>query len=119
MNYLAQTKLAPPGGYKGFGKLGENVGTGIELLASVISSTIGILTVVGFLYFTFVFFQGALSWIASGGDKQRLEASRERITTGITGVIVLVAAIFTVNLIGFILGLDFLALTELFTKIQQ
>jgi hypothetical protein len=121
MNRLAQEgiKIAPEGGFKGFGPLGENVGTGIELLAKLISTTIGIMTIIAFIWFAFVFFSGAIAIIGSGGDKQAYEGARKKITTGLIGLVVTIAAIFVVNLLGVLLGIDILSITELFTRIQE
>jgi hypothetical protein len=64
------------------------------------------LTIVAGIWFIFVFITGAISVIGSGGDKVKVEAARNRILHGIIGLAVTVAAIFTIELIGRILGLD-------------
>lgn len=119
MNQLAQIQIAPQGGFVGFGKLGTNVGTGIEILAKIISTAVGVMTIIAFIWFVFTFFTGAIAIISAAGDKQALETARKKIQNAILGLVVTIAAIFIVNLIGRILGLDILSITTLFTLIQQ
>jgi hypothetical protein len=118
MNQLAQIQIAPREGFKGFGPLGENVGSGIGILAGVISTAVGAMTIIAFIWFVFVFFTGAIAIIGAGGDKQALESARKKITTGIIGLVVTISAIFAINLIGRIFGIELLNITGLFEQIQ-
>lgn len=108
MNSLAQINLAPAGGYKGFGSLGleglgaEGAGT---IFNTFISTAIGTMTIVGFIWFVFVLFIGAYGVMTSGGDKQALETARKKITTGLIGIVLIVSAIFVFQLVGYILGI--------------
>ncbi len=112
--------IAPKDGFVGIGTLGENVGDGVSKLSSIISMAIGVMTVVAIIWFLFVFITGAISMIGAGGDKQALEGSRKRITTGIIGLIVVLLAVLIVSLIGKILGIaDILNLTSLFGNITN
>ncbi len=105
-NLLAQTKLFPGTGFVGLGtgKLKDPGSSGPALLASVISTSIGIITIVGIIWFAFIFITGALGIMNAGGDKQALEAARKKITSGIIGMVVLIAAMFVLDLIGYLLG---------------
>lgn len=120
MNTLlaADIKLSPPGGFKGFGKLGlqGELATNADLVfTQFISSAIGVMTIVAFVWFIFVFFIGAIGIISSGGDKQALESARKKITTGIIGIVVVIAAIFVIKLIGYLMGIpDILNFVSLF-----
>lgn len=120
IKYLADIKLAPPGGFTG-AKNGQGLlapGAGIETFTKFISSSIGLMTIVGFIWFIYIFIIGAIGIISSGGDKQALEAARKKITTAIIGVVVIVAAIFLVKLIGFIIGVpNILNIGDLFGQI--
>lgn len=73
---------------------------------SALSKVIGVMTVVAFIWFTFQVVIGAIRIVASGGDKGAIESARKQITTGIVGVVIVVAAIFIVSLLGTILGLN-------------
>jgi hypothetical protein len=118
MNTLADIPLSPPGGFKGVGPLGNPSGSGIGTFSQFLSSTIGLLTIVAFIWFVFVFISGAIGIISSGGDKAALESAQKRITNGLIGLVVVIAAIFIVDLIGNLLGIpNILNIAELFNRI--
>lgn len=108
MNKLlaADTPIAPPGGFKGFGPLGEPEGSGITTFSTFISNTIGIMTIIAIIWFVFTFITGAIGIIASGGDKGALETAKKKITSGLIGLVVVIAATFVIDLIGLLLGFD-------------
>lgn len=105
---LADIPLAPSGGFTGFGKLGTPTGEGwgIATFTSFLSKTIGLLTIVAFIWFVFTFVTGAISIITSGGDKAALESAKKKITTGVIGVIVVIAALFIIEIGGKLIGID-------------
>ena len=47
---------------------------------------------------------GALEWISSGGDKEKVEKARKRITTAITGLVILFVTLGIIVLIEQIFG---------------
>lgn len=105
---------------RGFGKLGlegESASAGIGIFSNFISSIIGLLTIIAIIWFAFVLITGAIGMIGSGGDKQALESSRKRISTGLVGLIIVIAAIFILDLIGTLIGIDVLDLEGLFGRI--
>ncbi len=98
--------LAPSGGFQGIGGPLSNPGSNAPtLFTDAISKIIGVLTVIAFIWFTFMTIIGAIRILASGGDKAALEGARKQITTGIIGIVVVVSAIFIVSLVGTILGI--------------
>lgn len=101
----------------GQGPLG-NVG-GIEDAAakfnSVISMIIGLLTVIAGLWFIFQFITGAIEWLAAGGDKAKVESAQRKITNSIIALIIVVIAIFLIDLIGSLIGLDILSPADFIT----
>jgi len=113
-NLLADLQIAPNNGFTGFGPLGKPTGTGITDLSNFISMAIGVMTIIAFIWFVFVIFTGAIGIISSGGDKQAVESARKKITSGIIGVVVVIAAIFVIDLIGTIFNIPFLNLFKLF-----
>lgn len=123
-NLLAVTSIpiAPSGGFKGFGPLG-NVASSTEAIktfSKFISSTIGIMTIIAIIWFVFLLITGAIAWMSAGGDKNALEAAKKRITTGLIGLVVLIAAIFIIDLIGSLIGIpNILNLELLFTLVQK
>ena len=124
MNLLAENKIdlfSDPNGYKGFGSLGLQNRTAEEgptIFATFISSAIGLITIIGVIWFIFIIVTGALGIISSGGDKQALEGAKKKITNGIIGLIVTISALFIINLIGTLIGIPtILNFTEMFGKI--
>lgn len=119
--YLAQIELGPDGGFKLPGALGQenyNIANTASRLTQVISTVIGVMTVVGFIWFTFLLFTGAIQYIFSGGDKSAVEGAMAKIRTALIGLVVLISAIFFIQLIGRILGIpDVLNIGNLFTNL--
>lgn len=124
-NLLAQVpiNLAPPGGFTGFGKIGleggDKAGTSANVFASVISTTIGVITVVAIIWFLIQLLIGAVGIIGSGGDKTKVEQARAKITSAVTGLIVVIAGIFIASLIGALLGIpNILDIGSLITNLK-
>lgn len=80
----------------------------LSTLETVISSLLGIVTVVGGILFLYSFIQGALGWVTAGGDSGKIQKARDQIIQGAIGLIVLVAAYAIVGLIGNIVGMRIL-----------
>ena len=117
MKYLAQLDF---GELKGFGPLGNPEGSGINLFSRFISTTIGLMTIVAIIWFAFVLISGAIGMMGAGGDKQATESARKRITSGLIGLVVVIAALFILDLVGTIFGIpNILNIGELFEQITQ
>lgn len=106
---------------KGIGPLGLEQGQDAPtIFTKFISSAIGLMTIIAIIWFAFVLIIGAIGIISSGGDKASLETARKRITTGIVGLVVVVAAIFIIRLIGKLIGIpNILDLPALLEQIQK
>ncbi len=118
-NLIAQQQGEPLGKpLKGFGPLGLEGGQDpIGVFTKFISSTIGLLTIVAILWFIFLFIGGAIGLMSAGNDKAAVESARSKITSGLIGLIVVIAAIFVIDLIGFLIGIqDILNLSGLIGK---
>ena len=85
----------------------------ISQLEFIISTVIGIMTIVGSLWFTFQIITAALEWIGSEGDKGKLTQARTKITQSLTGLIILFAAYGLIRIVGFVFGVDIMNLTTL------
>jgi hypothetical protein len=115
MTKIAQIDLFEGDGYKGFGPLGlENGETGLAVFINFLSSAIGLVTLIGIIWFVFNMFTGAIGMITSGGDKAGLEASRKKMFSSVVGVVILISMIFIIGIFGTLLGIDFLNITQLF-----
>lgn len=104
---------------QGIGPLGQLCGkesTAAQKFSDFISTTIGIMTIVAFIWFIFILFTGAISWLGSEGDKVKVQTAQKRITHGLVGVIFVISAIFLIKLIGAIFGIDFLDIVGLLNK---
>lgn len=116
-NQLADVSFGP---ISGFGSLGNPGGSGVSIFANFISSAIGLMTIIAIIWFVFVFFSGAIGIITAGGDKQALENARKRIISGLIGLVVVIAAIFLVRLVGFLIGIpNVLNIGQLFGQITS
>ncbi len=71
----------------------------------------GLMSAVLFLGAILVFFYliwGGIEWITSGGDKGKTEAARTKITTAVTGLIVLASSTAVIMIVQRFLGVCFL-----------
>lgn len=107
-NLLAASSipLAPSGGFQGIGPLGTGQAANAgNLFNTVLSNIIGIITVIGFIWFIFILIMGAIGIMSSGGDKAQAETARKKITSGLIGLVVLIAGLFLFDLFGNLLGI--------------
>jgi hypothetical protein len=126
MNKIAQIKLYPDNGLKGLGDSplanpGTGAGDGIGTFSNLLSTSIGLMTIIAVIWFVFTFIIGAIGIISAGGDKGSLESAKKKITTGLIGLIIVVIGMFVVDLIGFLLGFGaggILNISNLFSLIQ-
>jgi len=109
MHYLAQSVNTSPGIIRGFGLyglVGTTPSSSPGIFNTFLSNIIGLLTVVGGIWFFFVLMSGAIMWIGAGGDKAKLIEARQRIFMGLIGITLIVAAVFIADIVGGILGFD-------------
>lgn len=103
----SETQIGSP--LRGIGKLGlegtTDAGSAGSLFNKFISGAIGIITVVGAVWFIIILFTGAIGMMTAGSDKNAVENSKKRIVNGLIGLAVLVAGIFILDLIANILGM--------------
>ncbi len=112
--------------FKGFGPLSDfidsitrtNPDPAISTFSNFISTIVGILTVVAFIWFIFNLFIGAIAWLSSGGDKAKLQEAQKKITTNLVGLVIVVSAIFLTKIIGVVFGIDILAIQNLIKNLQ-
>ena len=78
--------------------------TFVELISKFI--TFGFL--IGALLFVFMFIIGGVKWIASGGDKNKVEEARGTVTNAIIGLAVLFGLYMIIGLLSSFFGIDLL-----------
>lgn len=76
------------------------------LLAEVISTAIGAMTVIAAIYFIFQIITGGIAIMNSQGDPGKVESARQSITNGLIGMIVVSTATILVSLIAWLIGFD-------------
>ena len=113
-NALAQTEH-PLGDIVGIGDYANNLetesegaGNAPELLEDILSNVIGFLTILAGLYFIVMFIVGGLGWASAGGDSNKVEAAKQRMTNAAIGLIIVVAAYSVAFIIGKVLGFEIL-----------
>ncbi|MBU1127009.1 hypothetical protein KKF11_01575 [Patescibacteria group bacterium] len=122
---LAYEETLPKiGGSEGFGpfglipEAGENVGTAASAFAQIISNIIGVITIIAGIWFIFAFILGAFSYLTAGGDKAKIEEATKKITQGVIGLVIVVAAYALISLLGSILGFNFLNVGPLIQQLS-
>ncbi len=78
-----------------------------QLVEGIIGNTITLIISIGTVAFVMMILWGAVEWIFSGGDKEKLAAARKRIVTAIIGVAILALAFVIINIVGQITGINF------------
>jgi hypothetical protein len=83
------------------------IGTGdpVTTIASIISTAIGLMTVIAGVYFIFNIITSAVSIISSAGDKGNLESARTKMTHSMIGLVVTISAMFIVGMLTTVLGI--------------
>ena len=119
MNILLANKLgADP--LQGIGDIGTITSNGIPFLSApgsnawevfrgILSLAIGVMTVVGFIWFFFLIVTAAISWMSSGGEKNKIQEAQKRITNAIVGIVLLVSATLLIRVLEVILGVNILS----------
>jgi len=80
--------------------------TSTHQLEIIISSILGILTIVGVIYFIIQMIFAGYAFISSQGDKEKLKSARNRITNGILGLTVVVIAFGVGAFLAKLAGID-------------
>lgn len=122
-DYLAQSGAPIGEPLRGIGPLGLDgaveAGGAPVVFNKFVSTTIGVMTIIAAVWFIFLFISGAIAVLASGGDKGKVEAARTRLAYGVIGIGIVVAAIFIIQILGRILGLDILNPADFITNLYK
>lgn len=103
MKYLSlvlpgNNTIQPPTGIPSGGFEATGGGQSLIQLAINLIFTIGVVLTVIFIIFS------GIQWILSGGDKEKVQKARARLTYSIIGLLVIAGAFFIVNIIITLLG---------------
>jgi len=112
--FAQPTPLGQIGGKpkEGFGPWGDLGAQGIKeatgAFTNIISRIIGVMTIIAGIWFIFQFIIGAYGYMTAGGEQQKITSATKKITSGLTGLIIVVAAYAIISLLGKILGFEIL-----------
>ncbi len=96
--------INPPG--EGYG-INPSPETSTDVLVSkILSNVIVIIFSVSALIFIVMLVWGALEWVLSGGEKEKLQSAQKRITTAIVGFIILALVFLLARVIGTLIGFN-------------
>jgi hypothetical protein len=82
--------------------------TPLANLETIISYSIGLLTVGAGLFFIVNFLIAAISMVTASGDSGKLNKAKDQMFHGVLGLIIVVAAYAIIGLLGSVIGLDIL-----------
>jgi hypothetical protein len=82
-----------------------------------ISDIIGVITILGTLFFIVYAFIAAFNWITAAGDKGKIEKAKDRLVWSTLGLILIVATYAIIGLIGGIIGLELLEPAKMIQEI--
>ena len=80
---------------------------GINTVQKIIQIGITILFVGAIVITFFYLIQGGIQWIVSGGDKQRIEQARLKLTYAVVGLVVVLLAFFIINFVSGFFNIKF------------
>ena len=98
-------KLFQPPGYG----VKSNIGTNAQaesIVETVLRNVISIFFAVGGIGVVVYFIWGAVDWILSGGDKEKVSSARKKMTHAIIGLVLLSLSYVIINIVGEIVGFN-------------
>lgn len=91
---------------KGYGLEALTGGSKENLIGNIFKNVIVLFFTVGAIGFTIMIVWGAVDWILSGGDKEKIAGARKRITTAIAGLVILSLSFVIIAIAGQLLNID-------------
>lgn len=90
----------------GYGKFEDPTGLADkpDILSKIINTGLQLFVAIGVILAIVFLIIGAISWIASGGEKEKLERARKTVVFSIVGLIVIILSFLIINVIGTLLG---------------
>lgn len=83
---------------------------GVDFFEDLVPRLVTLGLVIGAVVFIFMLIWGAIEWIASGGDKAKIEEARGRVINAIIGIVVLFVIWAIASLLEDFFGVDILTL---------
>ncbi len=82
-------------------------GTGAGGISFFLNNLITLIYIVGAIIFVFMLLWGALEWIMSGGEKEKVGNAQKRITHALIGITLMAIAFAILKAVGTFLGFEF------------
>lgn len=82
----------------------------IPFLQAFLPKLITISLIIAAIVFVFVMLVSGISWMLSGGDKQKIEEARSRLTNGLVGFIIVLSVFAITGVIEVLFGINILEL---------
>lgn len=76
------------------------------IVGTVLKNALSLLYAVGGIGTLVYFVWGAVDWIMSGGDKEKVSSARKKMTNAIVGLVLLALSFFVISLVGEIVGFN-------------
>jgi len=89
-----------------------------NILANILTLVIGFLTILSGLYFLVFFIIGAINWISSGGDANKVEEARKKLTNAAIGLTIVIASYSVTYIVSEVLGLPILRIGDVITNLK-
>ena len=83
--------------------------TGAGGLSLFFSNLVALIYVIAAIVLIFMILWGAFDWITSGGEKEKVEAARNKIIHAIIGIIIFAVAFAVIQALGTFTGFTFFA----------
>ena len=92
----------------------------VATLEKIISSIIGVLTIVAVIFFAIQIIFAGYEFMTTEGDPKKMDSARKRLTDGVLGLFIVVVALGFASLIGRLTGMgsNVLDLQSLFSKLK-
>lgn len=82
-------------------------------LENIFSLIVSFMTILTGLFFIIHFIVGGFTWSTAGGDSQKVETAKTKMTNAAIGLIIVIASYSIIYIIGKVLGLDILKVGSL------
>jgi len=79
-------------------------------LVIFISNLLGLITILGALFFIVYFFIAAFNWVTGGEDTGKVEKARHKMMHGVLGLVVIVMSYSLIGLVSTIVGINLIDL---------
>lgn len=90
----------------------------IGFLQAFIPKLINVGFIIAVIVFIFVLLWGGISWMTAGGDKQKVEDARSKVTNGIVGLFVVFLVFVIIQVVEMLFGIDIMELDLGILKIK-